>query len=143
MRPATLLLALLPLTGCAEPPEPSDVWLGAYDVTFTERVTPCDGEGEESDEVTTETTLQIDRDAMGVFIDGACRIDLYVRTETYASTARTHCLVTDPEGRSAQFELTTGTLVLDDDFISGDWRYRAQVENTCVNGHATFEGFRR
>jgi len=124
-------------TGCG-PADPGDLWLGEYQAHLEELQWTCGGTPPTVPSTAT-AVWRIDRDSLGLYLDGDCPIHLDATSEAEASPRHVTC-----RDASGELMITGGTLYRDTvGTITGGWDYTGDVDGACVEGRLDVRATRR
>jgi hypothetical protein len=132
----TLPLFLLLLAGCSG----GDPWPGRYIGSTVTEGEDCDTGEPTSD--AQDSTIRIERDAEGLFINGRCLLRLDELSNTSARVIPASCDVASPSGTPSHVEIVEGRAGLDGDELALEYSALVTQPGVCLTASSTFVGER-
>lgn len=130
---ALVLFALL--AGCS-----SDPWPGRYVGSTVTEGEDCDTGEPTSD--AQDSTIRIERDAEGLFINGRCLLRLDELSDSSARVIPTSCDVASPSGTPSHVEIVEGRASLDGSELALEYSALVTQPGVCLTASSTFVGER-
>ncbi len=141
--PRILALAAVLLGACES--DLADPWIGGYDVELDESFAPCEGGEARAAELFDTWTLEPLGSGRFAVPGGQCDLTWRAVSSVRATAETRLCTGTTSDGRSVNFQVTSGEMFLDARMgeIWGSFGYRATFsDGACTAGAVSFYGWR-
>lgn len=127
------------LAGCAG--STVDPWVGVYIGETSTEARDCDTGEPQTPEID-PTTVRLERDERGLFINGRCLLRLDELSDVSASVVPTRCDTSLGDGTPVRYEVLSGRARLSGDRLVLEWATDLTAPGVCFTASSRFEGYR-